>query len=38
MVRFMRWDNLRLDEQPAADQDTAGETLFPPGAGTRRSR
>src|SRR3984957_2261452 len=29
MVRFMRWDNLRLDEQLAADQDTAGETLFP---------
>src|SRR5580693_2119351 len=29
MVRFMRWDNLRLDDQLAADQDTAGETLFP---------
>src|ERR1700726_5096191 len=25
----MRWDNLRLDDQLAADQDTAGETLFP---------
>ncbi len=26
----MRWDNLRLDDQVAADQDTtAGETLFP---------
>src|SRR3984885_9371823 len=29
MVRFMRWDNLRLDDQLAADQDAAGETLFP---------
>ncbi len=29
MVKFMRWDNLRLDDQVAADQDTAGETLFP---------
>jgi DNA repair photolyase len=30
MVSFMRWDNLRLDDQLAADQDTtAGETLFP---------
>jgi len=30
MVNFMRWDNLRLDDQLAADQDTtAGETLFP---------
>src|SRR5271170_2888631 len=29
MVRFMRWDNMRLDDQLAADQDTAGETLFP---------
>ncbi len=29
MVKFMRWDNLRLDDQLAADQDTAGETLFP---------
>jgi len=29
MVWFMRWDNLRLDDQLAADQDTAGETLFP---------
>ena len=29
MVMFMRWDNLRLDDQLAADQDTtAGETLF----------
>jgi DNA repair photolyase len=25
----MRWDNLRLDDQLSADQDTAGETLFP---------
>src|ERR1700734_3944631 len=36
MVSFMRWDNLRLDDQLAADQDcaadkdaAAGETLFP---------
>src|SRR5271155_2994298 len=29
MVKFMRWDNLRLDDQLAADQETAGETLFP---------
>jgi DNA repair photolyase len=30
MVWFMRWDHLRLDDQLAADQDTAaGETLFP---------
>ena len=29
MVMFMRWDNLRLDDQLSADQDTAGETLFP---------
>src|SRR5580692_1023730 len=30
MVSFMRWDHLRLDDQLAADQDTAaGETLFP---------
>jgi DNA repair photolyase len=24
----MRWDNLRLDDQPAGDQDTAGDALF----------
>src|ERR1700684_976570 len=29
MVSFMRWDNLRLDDQLAADQDTiGGESLF----------
>jgi DNA repair photolyase len=27
----MRWDNLRLDDQLAADQDGDGETLFPAG-------
>jgi len=29
IVTSMRWDNLRLDDDLAADRDTDGESLFP---------